>query len=244
MHFGKSHLEDKREDLRSHYGKIEKTAGVTALRIAFCLLLVVLVCGAGLVIGAVRGVIDSAPDISEANIGNQVQKLTGAQGNRVSISIEEIPLDMQHAIVAVEDARFYEHNGIDPSGIIRAFVVGVSHGFHFTEGASTITQQLLKNNVFEGWTTEDSSQRIERKLQEQYLAVQLEKKVSKDWIMENYLNTINLGQNTLGVQAASRRYFGKDVSELTLSECAVIAGITQNPSKYNPISSGGQCSPA
>lgn len=119
MHFGKSHLEDKREDLRSHYGKIEKTAGVTALRIAFCLLLVVLVCGAGLVIGAVRGVIDSAPDISEANImplgnasfiydadGNQVQKLTGAQGNRVSISIEEIPLDMQHAIVAVEDARF------------------------------------------------------------------------------------------------------------------------------------------
>jgi len=124
MHFGKSHLEDKREDLRSHYGKIEKTAGVTALRIAFCLLLVVLVCGAGLVIGAVRGVIDSAPDISEANImplgnasfiydadGNQVQKLIGAQGNRVSISIEEIPLDMQHAIVAVEDARFYEHNG-------------------------------------------------------------------------------------------------------------------------------------
>ena len=105
MHFGKSHLEDKREDLRSHYGKIEKTAGVTALRIAFCLLLVVLVCGTGLVIGAVRGVIDSAPDISEANImplgnasfiydadGNQVQKLTGAQGNRVSISIEEIPL--------------------------------------------------------------------------------------------------------------------------------------------------------
>ena len=107
MHFGKSHLEDKREDLRSHYGKIEKTAGVTALRIAFCLLLVVLVCGAGLVIGAVRGVIDSAPDISEANImplgnasfiydadGNQVQKLTGAQGNRVSISIEEIPVFM------------------------------------------------------------------------------------------------------------------------------------------------------
>ena len=161
MHFGKSHLEDKREDLRSHYGKIEKTAGVTALRIAFCLLLVVLVCGAGLVIGAVRGVIDSAPDISEANImplgnasfiydadGNQVQKLTGAQGNRVSISIEEIPLDMQHAIVAVEDARFYEHNGIDPSGIIRAFVVGVSHGFHFYRGRQHDHTAALKKHVF------------------------------------------------------------------------------------------------
>lgn len=254
MHFGKSHLEDKREDLRSHYGKIEKTAGVTALRIAFCLLLVVLVCGAGLVIGAVRGVIDSAPDISEANImplgnasfiydadGNQVQKLTGAQGNRVSISIEEIPLDMQHAIVAVEDARFYEHNGIDPSGIIRAFVVGVSHGFHFTEGASTITQQLLKNNVFTDWMEETRMQSFKRKIQEQYLALKLEKTLTaegenaKDVILENYLNTINLGQNTLGVEAASERYFNKSVSELTLSEDAAIAAITQNPSKYNPI---------
>ena len=134
-----------------------------------------------------------------------------------------------------EDERFYDHNGIDLRGIVRAGIKGVTTG-HFSEGASTITQQLLKNNVFDGWTTENSSQRVKRKLQEQYLALQLEKKVSKDWIMENYLNTINLGQNTLGVQAASRRYFGKDVSELNLSECAVIAGITQNPSKYNPIS--------
>ena len=105
----------------------------------------------------------------------------------------------------------------------------------FNEGASTITQQLLKNNVFDGWTTENERQRVERKFQEQYLAIQLERKVSKEWIMENYLNTINLGQNTLGVQSASRRYFGKDVSELELSECAAIAAITQNPSRYNPI---------
>lgn len=161
MHFGKSHLEDKREDLQSHYGKIEKTAGVTALRIAFCLLLVVLVCGAGLVIGAVRGVIDSAPDISEANImplgnasfiydadGNQVQKLTGAQGNRVSISIEEIPLDMQHAIVAVEDARFYEHNGIDPSGIIRAFRCRRQPRLSFYRGRQHDHTAALKKQCF------------------------------------------------------------------------------------------------
>lgn len=253
MHFGKSHLEDKREDLQSHYGKIEKTAGVTALRIAFCLLLVVLVCGAGLVIGAVRGVIDSAPDISEANImplgnasfiydadGNQVQKLTGAQGNRVSISIEEIPLDMQHAIVAVEDARFYEHNGIDPSGIIRAFVVGVSHGFHFTEGASTITQQLLKNNVFTDWMEETRMQSFKRKIQEQYLALKLEKTLTaegenaKDVILENYLNTINLGSGCYGVQTAAQTYFGKDAKDLTLSECAVLAAIPKAPTAYNP----------
>ena len=196
----------------------------------------------------VEKIIAEAPDINEIDAtpsgymstvldadGNVTAQLVGTGSNRVYVTLDEIPVDLQHAFVAIEDERFYDHNGIDLRGIARAVAKGLTTG-HLTEGASTITQQLLKNNVFEGWTTEDSSQRIERKLQEQYLAVQLEKKVSKDWIMENYLNTINLGQNTLGVQAASRRYFGKDVSELTLSECAVIAGITQNPSKYNPIS--------
>ena len=77
--------------------------------------------------------------------------------------------------------------------------------------------------------------KVERKIQEQYLALKLEKQMSKNEIMENYLNTINLGQNTLGVQAASRRYFNKDVSQLTLSECSVIAAVTQRPSYYNPI---------
>lgn len=196
----------------------------------------------------VEQMIDEAPDINEIDAtpsgymstvldenGNVTAQLVGSGSNRVYVTLDEIPLNLQHAFVAIEDERFYDHNGIDLRGIVRAGIKGLSSG-RFSEGASTITQQLLKNNVFEGWTSENSSQKIKRKLQEQYLALELEKKVSKDWIMENYLNTINLGQNTLGVQAASRRYFGKDVSELNLSECAVIAGITQNPSKYNPIS--------
>ena len=200
-------------------------------------------------IGAFRAILDTAPDISDVNImpsgnatfvydadGNQLQKLSAPNANRMSVSISKIPLNMQHAIVAIEDERFYEHNGIDIQGILRAFVNGVSHGFHFNEGASTLTQQLLKNNVFTNWTNEGKIERFKRKIQEQYLAVQLEKKVSKNWIMENYLNAINLGQNTLGVAVASERYFGKDVSELTLSECAVLAAITQNPSRFNPIS--------
>ena len=104
-------------------------------------------------------------------------------------------------------------------------------------GGSTITQQLLKNNVFTDWTSENSTMdKVKRKIQEQYLAIQLEKTMSKEDILLNYMNTINLGQNTLGVQAASLRYFNKNVYELNLSECAVIASITQNPSKYNPIS--------
>ena len=148
-----------------------------------------------------------------------------------------IPEDLAHAFVAIEDERFYEHNGIDIKGILRAAYVGISNGFHFTEGASTITQQLLKNNVFTDWTSEDSfTESLKRKIQEQYLAIELTKSMSKDEVLLNYMNTINLGQNTLGVQAASLRYFNKSVNSLSLSECAVIAGITQNPSRLNPIS--------
>ncbi len=167
--------------------------------------------------------------------GNETVELVSSGSNRIYVTLDEMPLNLQHAFVAIEDERFYEHNGIDLQGIIRAGFTGLSSG-SFSEGASTITQQLLKNNVFDEWESETSEERVRRKMQEQYLAVQLEKEVSKDWIMENYLNTINLGQNTLGVQSASQRYFGKDVSELNLSECACLAAITQNPSKYNPIS--------
>ena len=199
--------------------------------------------------GVYKGIVDSVPDIHDIdatptgylstvldNQGNETATLVASGSNRVYVTIDEIPLDLQHAFVAIEDARFYEHNGIDITGIVRAGITGITSG-RFSQGASTITQQLLKNNVFTDWTSESSfADKMERKIQEQYLAIQLEKVEDKDWILENYLNTINLGQNTLGVQAASQRYFNKDVSELTLSECAVIAGITQNPSRYNPVS--------
>lgn len=112
----------------------------------------------------------------------------------------------------------------------------MASGFKRTEGASTITQQLLKNNVFDFMSESSMAEKVERKLQEQYLAVKLEEVMTKDEILESYLNTINLGQNSLGVQAASNRYFGKNVSELTLSEAAVLAATTKSPTAYNPIS--------
>ena len=129
----------------------------------------------------------------------------------------------------------FRSNGIDLRGIMRAAVKGITHGFNFSEGASTITQQLLKNNVFTDWTNESTIERFKRKFQEQYLAVQLEKELKdKQTILENYLNTINLGDGNYGVQAAAHGYFNKDVNELTLSECTVLAGISQNPTRYNP----------
>lgn len=247
MNFGKRATNKKRNALTSRSTMIGKKAHVSLLRVIFLSLLAIFVIGACAGLGAFKGLLDSAPDIEDVNIvpvgeatfvydanGNQLQKLTAPNSNRMPVTLDKIPKDLQNAVVAIEDERFYEHNGIDIRGILRAGVKGILSGGNFSEGASTITQQLLKNNVFTGWTNESTVQRFTRKIQEQYLALQLEKHTSKKVILENYLNPINLGNGNYGVQAAAQDYFGKDVSELSLSECTVIAGISQNPTKFNP----------
>ena len=247
MNFGKRATNQKRHALASRSTMMGKKAHVSVLRIIFIFLIAILVIGGCMGIGVMRGLIDDAPDISDVNIvpvgeatfvydadGNQLQKLTAPDSNRMPVELDQIPKDLQHAVVAIEDERFYEHNGIDVRGIIRAAVRGITTG-NFSEGASTITQQLIKNNVFTDWVNESTLQRFQRKFQEWYLALELEKQVDKDEILENYLNTINLGNGNYGVQAAAQDYFVKDVSALTLSECTVIAGITQNPTRYNPV---------
>ena len=253
MNFGKKSVSEKREKLNSSSVKVGKKAGVSALRVLLFGLLTVLAMVICLGLGSLKGLIDSAPDISDVNImpmgyatfiydsdGNEIQKLNSSDGNRISVSIKEIPESMQHAIVAVEDSRFYEHNGIDPRGIARAAVVAVKNHGKNMEGASTITQQLLKNNVFTNWTKEGTMERFRRKFQEQYLAVTLESELNsegknaKDVILENYLNTVNFGAGAYGIQTAAQTYFGKDSADLTLSESAVLAAIPQNPSRYNP----------
>ena len=247
MNFGKRATNQKRNALASRSTMMGKKAHVSVLRIIFISLIAILVIGGCLGIGVMKGLIDDAPDISDVNIvpvgeatfvydadGNQLQKLTAPDSNRMPVDLDQIPKDLQYAVVAIEDERFYEHNGIDIRGILRAAVRGITTGT-FSEGASTITQQLIKNNVFTDWVNESTLQSFQRKFQEWYLALELEKQVDKDEILENYLNTINLGNGNYGVQAAAQDYFGKDVSELTLSECTVLAGITQNPTRYNPI---------
>ena len=200
------------------------------------------------VLGVCKGIIDTAPDIDTIDVspegystkiydtdGNVTQTLIGQNANRVYVTLDNVPAHVQNAFIAIEDERFRQHNGIDIKGIIRAAANTLSTK-DLSQGASTITQQLIKNTVFEGGSENTDIAKIKRKIQEQYLAVQLENKINKDTILEYYLNTINLGQNTLGVQAASQRYFGKNVNDLTISEAAVIAGITKNPSGNNPIS--------
>ncbi|MCF0145235.1 MAG: transglycosylase domain-containing protein [Eubacterium sp.] len=253
MKFSRHGIEQKREELQATAPRAGNRIVVFILRILIFLLIAVVVGGIFLFYGAYRGIIDESPQITDANImplgyasfvydadGDEIQKLNSVEGNRVMISINEIPKDMQNAIVAIEDSRFYEHNGVDPHGMIRAILVAVQSGLSRSEGASTITQQLLKNNVFTDWMNETRIQRIKRKLQEQYLAVQLEESLKeagenpKEVILENYLNTVNFGSGAYGVQTAAQTYFGKDAKDLTLSECAVLAAIPQNPSQYNP----------
>ena len=257
MNYGRRGLQSGRKKLSSHGDKLEHAFSINILRIVLLSLIFLLVCSISLGLGVFRGILATTPDVSEANImpvgyatyiydgnGNMIQKLTGSNANRVAVSISDIPLHMQHAIVAIEDERFYEHNGIDIKGIVRAGANGIvrlATGHIPNEGASTLTQQLLKNNVFTTWTQENQLDRVKRKVQEQFLALQLEANLTKEGkdtksvILENYLNTINLGAGTYGVQTASYKYFDKSVSELTLSECAVLAAIPQNPTAFNPI---------
>lgn len=245
-----------RKNASKHRGKISSKAAKRRKRMFVrffkAFLIVCLLVG---VIGIIAGgllfkkIIDNAPDITAedikpdahmstvyANDGTTVlDTFVDAGSNRIYVSIDEIPEHLQNAFIAVEDSRFREHNGIDLKGIVRAGLTGLMSG-EFSQGASTITQQLIKNSVFPNFVNETTLEKIERKVQELYLAVQIEKEINdKNIILENYLNTINLGQNTLGVQSAAQRYFGKNVSDLTLSESATIAGITQSPGNLNPI---------
>ncbi len=250
MNYTKKGIRAKQKALHAKSTKFGKKLLLAVLNLSLLGIIAIGVIGISMAFGIFKGVIDTAPSIENIKVtptgfstfvydleGNQTAKLISQNSNRIPVTLDMIPEDLAHAFVAVEDERFYEHNGIDIKGIFRAGYTALTTGFKRMEGASTITQQLLKNNVFTDWTSEDSfAESMKRKIQEQYLAIELTKSMSKDEVLLNYMNTINLGQNTLGVQAASLRYFNKSVNNLTLSECAVIAGITQNPSRYNPIS--------
>lgn len=209
------------------------------------------ICGVSAGIGLYKGILASTPNIRLGDVvasgqatvvydceGNEIDQYVSTNSNRLRIeSMDELPDYLGKAFVAIEDKRFYQHNGIDFKGMLRAGYQFLKTGGEEAQGASTITQQLLKNTIFTEWTSEGNNKikKIKRKLQEQYLALEISKYYSKDQILLEYMNAINLGQNTLGVEAASKRYFGKSASDLTVSEAAVIASITQNPSGYNPI---------
>ena len=211
---------------------------LNTVRVLIVLAVLAGVAGLGALAGIAKGYVDTAPELNLVALDSQAQTsfiydsnnnlITEYKGteNRVLVSLDAMPKRLRNAFIAVEDARFYSHSGVDLKRIVGAFVSNLSSSG--TQGGSTITQQLIKNTLL------SSEQSYKRKIQEAYLAIQLESRYSKDQILESYLNTIYLGENYYGVQVAAQGYFGKDLGDLTLRECAILAGATNNPYYYNP----------
>jgi len=215
-----------------------KTATVIMLVIGFG----VLGAGVGAIYGYLRDVEPITSIMLEMKIqssyiydadGNQIARLTGSSNiNRQLVRYNDISPHLPKALIAIEDKRFESHNGVDPRRIVSAglrFALGGSD----THGASTITQQLVKN------VTGKKDETLERKVQEWYLAIELEKTMEKWKILELYLNAVYFGNGCYGVSSASKTYFGKPVSDLTLAESAFLIGITNSPGRYNPFSETG-----
>ncbi|MFW5962327.1 MAG: transglycosylase domain-containing protein [bacterium] len=190
------------------------------------------------IVDVMSSIIQETPDISTYKGASEATLVYAANGelltrlyeqNRTYVSLERIPLALQHATIAVEDQKFFSHHGVDLMGIFRAIIVNIRER-RFAQGASTITQQLARNAL--GLGTEKT---IYRKIQEAYLALQFEKHYTKSEILEMYLNEIFLGHSAFGVEAAAQQYFNKSIWELNLSESALIAGLPKSPNYYSPF---------
>lgn len=208
------------------------------LKLLVIAVLIIGVGGIGLVYGVAKAYIDTTPvlDVAQLTISDRTSYLYDMHGNEITtvsaieyrdwVEVEEIPMMLRNAFLAVEDIRFYKHSGVDFKRLFSAAleILGNSNA----SGGSTLTQQLIKNKVL------SSERTYKRKIQEAFLALQCETVMEKDEILEAYLNDIYLGGSNYGVKTAAKDYFGKELNELTIRECAMIAGLTQNPYRYNP----------
>ena len=230
---------DKSSNTKQQKRRPTKKKGSSAGRIFLGFIVVVLVMVTGIGCGFLTASMNTKPDLAsdiQPPASSQIYDINGneianvhATENRMPVKISQVPKDLQNAFVAVEDNRFYEHMGVDPRGIMRALWSNL-RGQSISEGGSTITQQLAKN----AYLTQDRT--LKRKVQEVFLALQLERQYTKQEILELYLNQIYFGQGAYGVQAAAKTYFGKNVEDLDLNECAMLAGIPKSPNYYSPTS--------
>ncbi len=208
------------------------------MRNLFLGIIIILVIALGAGCGFLGATINNLPDVSQTirpEASSQVFDIKGrlittihAEQNRLPVSIDAVPQNLQNAFIAAEDIRFYEHHGIDPRGILRALWTNIAHQ-GVAQGGSTITQQLARN----AFLTQDRT--LKRKFQEAVLAIQIERKYTKPQILEMYMNQIYFGQGAYGIQTAAHVYFGKDVQDLSLAQCAMIAGLPQSPNYYSPL---------
>ena len=210
------------------------------LKITLVSLLIIGILAGGAMAGAVLSIVKDAPEIDPSNItsslaqtssildidGNLIEKIQAPEFRTV-VSLKKMPKHLMDAFISIEDERFEEHIGVDPLGIMAAIIGNLKTGS--LRGASTITQQLAG-----GLYLNRNEVSLTRKITEAYLALKMERVLTKDQILEAYLNRSNFGQNAYGVQEAARTYFSKDVSDLTVAESALIAGIVKGPQIYQP----------
>ena len=216
-----------------HRVRTKKKGPFRSIRVMAALVLVII---AGLMFGYIFAAYQSLPEVGNnmrPAVSSQVFDSQGklittlhSDQNRLPIDINKVPKNLQHAFIAAEDNRFYDHIGVDPIGILRAVVTNLTNR-GIAQGGSTITQQLAKNAFL------SQDQTLKRKIQEAILALELERKYSKKEILEMYMNQIYFGRGAYGIQTAAHTYFGKDVGDLTLAECAMIAGLPKSPNYYS-----------
>lgn len=215
--------------------KAKKAGPLRRIRLFIALCLVIF---AGLGFGYIFAAYQSLPAVGNnmrPAVSSQVFDSHGrlittlhSDQNRLPIDINKVPQNLQNAFIAAEDNRFYEHIGIDPIGIFRAIFANLTNR-GIAQGGSTITQQLAKNAFL------SQEQTLKRKIQEAMLALEIEHKYSKKEILEMYMNQIYFGQGAYGIQTAAKTYFNKDVNELTLTQCAMLAGLPKSPNYYSPF---------
>lgn len=216
-----------------HRVRTKKKGPFRSIRVMAALVLVII---AGLMFGYIFAAYQSLPEVCNnmrPAVSSQVFDSQGklittlhSDQNRLPIDINKVPKNLQNAFIAAEDNRFYDHIGVDPIGILRAVVTNLTNR-GIAQGGSTITQQLAKNAFL------SQDQTLKRKIQEAILALELERKYSKKEILEMYMNQIYFGRGAYGIQTAAHTYFGKDVGDLTLAECAMIAGLPKSPNYYS-----------
>ena len=208
---------------------------------ALLTLLILAVCFIGVLIGVYRAILQNLPDIAQLEeyepsivtyVYSDDEEVIGeyALQKRIPVAYDEIPEYLKAAVIATEDPRFYKHRGIDFLGILRAVKKDLKLIFTLRKlhGGSTITQQLVRELLLH------RKQTIRRKIKEAILALQIEKRYSKDEIIAIYCNQFNLGHGAYGIEAAAQLFFDKSVSDLNLVEAAMIVGIFRGPSKYSP----------
>lgn len=247
MNFSKNETIRKIKQLKSGTKRMSTKLNVYIFRLFLIAIVFVVVSVVSVAAGVINGLAATVPDVDILNVvpegyassiyyrdGSLCEILADAGSNRDYVSISELPEYVKYAFVAMEDERFYDHSGIDVRGIMRALVSDLET-MSLKYGASTITQQLLKTQLLGGGKENNPFDKLSRKVQEQFLAVSLENKLTKDIILEYYINLVNYGSTAHGIQTAAKIYFNKDAKDLTLSEACVLAAIPNSPTWYNPV---------